>query len=425
MKKNFIIFAIALLYGFSVLYFRVAYEENTGKSKSHWNVVSLQEGDSKNFFDRGLSISEGRHYFSGCENAPIVAFFRPPVYPFFLAFTFLIFGVSIKAVIILQLIIASLIVVMVSATAELLFDKIIGLISGVLAILYYPMWNTAVIINSELLSTLLGLTALYFMLRLYKSGKIQVKLLFLSGIFAGLASLTRGQFFYYSVALLIFIFAANNERRIIKFRYGLVFYSFCLIPILIWALYAYVSAGLFVFISSQGALAIWWGWSPIVVLEEQYPVWNNLWDASFINKDMIGTYLPVKTSAWFLSEAINFIFKYPADSLKIAYFKLLDSWGFIDLYSSNSAVSKIIKVIKLNWDFFIAVPGWILLWRKKENMTFLKYVLISALIFTLLGIMTAGLIRYRIPFLDPLFIILASAAVHKIYLRYKIKKIKV
>jgi 4-amino-4-deoxy-L-arabinose transferase-like glycosyltransferase len=416
--KYFLIFFIAIVFGFSVLILRNLYESKTGKLKSHWNTVQL-EGDSKNFFDRGLSISLGNHYFSGCENAPIVAFFRPPGFPFFLALSFKIFGDSMKAVIVLQIIIASLIAVLVALISNLVFrNNIVTWISGILTVLYYPMWNDAVIINSELLSMFLGLIALYFILKFYYSELISLKLIVLSGIFTGLASLTRGQFFFYSLLFFFIIYSVSNLNTAGKIKFIFIWTAFALIPILIWSFYAYITTGLVIFISSQGPLSIWWGWSPLVVVEEHYPVWNSLWDRNFVQDDMIGNYLPYKSSGWFLNEAYTFIVKYPVDSLKIAYFKFLDCWGFIDIYTGNNFLSKTTRILKLNWDLFLAIPAFVLLWKNKDYKVFTSYILYACILFTFVSIMTAGLVRYRIPYLDPLLIILASYTVYKIYLRF-------
>lgn len=421
MKKYFILFLFSLLFGFTVLILRNLYEEKSGEMKSYWNVQQIAEGDSKNFFDRGLALSEGKHYFTGYENVPVIAFFRPPAYPIFIAFVFKIFGVSLKPIIVLQIIMTSIIICLISLISNLIFkDKIISRISGILAILYYPMWNDAMIINSELLSMLLGLLALFFILKFYFANEVNIKNLLLSGLFAGLASLTRGQFFFYSLLFLIFIYSLKNISFLNKSKFVLYWLGITLVPVILWSLYAYLSTGILLFISTQGPYSIWWGWSPQVVYEENYPMWNSLWNIDFLQGDLIGLYLPVKSSSWFLNEAINFIFKYPYDCLKIGYFKLLDSWGFIDLYSRNTIFSKIIKLIKLNWDFFLAIPGFYLIWKNK-NKTFLWYSISAILIYTAISIMTAGLIRYRIPFLDPILILFASLTVYKIYIHFTLK----
>lgn len=423
MLKYIIIFFVSLIFGFSVLIFRNYYEKNTGEIKSHWNISHLDEGDSKNFFDRAIALSSGKHYYSGCENAPVVAFFRPPLYPVFLALTFAVFGVSLKAVIIIQIIIASFIVLLISIISKILFNDFVSLISGILATLYYPMWNNAMIINSELLSMFFGLLALFFICKYYYSQDKLLLNLLTCGILVGLASLTRGQFFFYSLLLVLFIFKISENNFLKNVKLASVWLTFVLIPIIIWSLYAYLSAGIFIFISSQGALSIWWGWSPLVVLEQKYPVWNPLWDTSFIKDDMIGFYLPVKSSIWFISEAVNFILKYPLDSMKIAYFKVLDCWGFIEIYSNNSFATKLIKIFKFNWDFILAICGWVLLWKNKESKIFSLYTIYACLMFTLISLMTAGLIRYRIPYLDPLFIIIASYFVYRIYIFFNSKKL--
>ncbi len=426
MRNYIFIFVISLVFGFSVLLFRLNYEKETGEQKSHWNVAYFEKGDSKNFFDRAVVLSEGKHYFSGCENAPVVAFFRPPVYPGFMALIFGIFGVSPIAVIISQIFVTSFIVCLVFSITKLIFNNIIvSWISGILMMLYYPMWNDAMIINSELLSMLIGLLAFYLILKFYYSEGKLIKYLCLGGILIGFASLTRGQFFFYSLLLPVLVFGISNVNLKKKINFTILLFVFALVPILLWSFYAYVSSGVIIFISSQGPLAIWWGWSPVVVLEQKYPLWNPLWDVSFIKDDMIGFYLPVKSSMWFINEALNFIVKYPVDSVKIAYFKLLDSWGFIELYSDKNFLVKLIKVFKFNWDLFLAIPGWFLFRKKKVNNIVLLYIAFSCLLYTVISIMTAGLIRYRIPFLDPLLIVLASYTVYYLYSYYKFEKSKI
>jgi hypothetical protein len=421
-QKYILIFLIGLIFGFSVLIFRNYYENKTGEVKSYWNVTELKDGDSKNFFDRGIALYLGKHYFAGCENVPIIAFFRPPVYPIFLALIFSVFGVSVKAVIIAQIILTSFIITLIALISNLIFkNNFISWLSGLLAVLYYPMWNDAMIINSELLSMLLGLVSLYFILKYFYSQKDSFKNLLLSGLFIGLSSLTRGQFFYYSILFLIFIFGNSVNCKKDKVNYSLLWFAFVLIPVLIWSVYAYSSSGVTIFISSQGPYSIWWGWSPLVVLEQKYPIWNPLWDKSFIVDDMIGSYLPAKSSMWFLNEAYSFIVKYPFDSFKIAYYKLLDSWGFFEIYGGKGLMPNLIKILKFNWDLFLAVPGWFLLWRQKNNKQFVLYVFYACILYTVISILTAGLIRYRVTFLDPFFIIFASYTIFTLYNHFVLK----
>lgn len=425
MKKTIILFLISLIYGFSVLIFRNIYEDKTGNVKSHWNTLQLEEGDSKNFFDRGMALYKGEKYDYGYENAPALAYFRTPVYSIFLAISFLIFGVSLKAVIVMQIIMASVIVCLTALITEIIFNNITSWISGFFAILYYPMWNIAVMINCELIAMLLGLISLYFVLKFYYSNGKVIKYLILSGLFISLAALARGQFFYYSFISLIFVFGISKISLKIKIKYSFVWFSFVLMPILLWTIYAYVTSGIFIFISSQGAMAIWWGWSPAVVVQQKYPMWNALWDndKDVIKDDLHTIYLPVKSSFWFLTEAVKFIIAYPIDSIKIAYFKLLDAWGVISLYSEKSLFVKIFKALKYNWNFILTIPAWIIMCKTKKYRAIFIYTLWACIIYTLISLLTAGLIRYRTPFLDPLLVIVASYTVYKIYEYLKSKKL--
>jgi 4-amino-4-deoxy-L-arabinose transferase-like glycosyltransferase len=423
MRKYIVLFFISLLFGFTVLILRNYYESKTGDVKSHWNVTQLEEGDAKNFFDRGLALYQGRSYIYGYENVPVVAFFRTPVYSVFLALSFLVFGVSIKTIIVLQIIMLSAMVCLISAITKLIFDnETVSRISGILTILYYPLWNDAVTLNCELIAMLLGLIALFYILKFYYAKNINLKYLLLSGFFTGLASLSRGQFFYYSFIYLIFIYGIFGITLRAKLKLAAYWFVFVLAPILVWSVYAYAISGLFIFISSQGAFAIFYGWSPIIVLQQEFPMWNSAWDRSKFEGDLHIMYIPVKSGFWFIKEAVGFIFEYPLDSLKITYYKILDSWGFMGVYLSDGIATKIMKVFKYDWNLFLAIPGLIYMRKWKEKSAFASYVFFACVAYTIVSLMTAAVIRYRLPFLDPLFIIIASYTVYKLYSRFTLKK---
>jgi hypothetical protein len=64
------------------------------------------------------------------------------------------------------------------------------------------------------------------------------------------------------------------------------------------------------------------------------------------------------------------------------------------------------------------------LWKNRKDFnTFCLYTLSACILYSLISIMTAGLVRYRVPFLDPLLIILASVTVFKIYSHFTHKKL--
>jgi len=148
-RELLILFLIAFIYGLSVLAFRNLYENNSQKKQSDWNTTVL-DGDANNFYDRAVSLSSFKTYDQDC--LPAVAYYRPPEYPFFMAFIFLMFGISLKAIIIFQILITSIIVILIANSCKILFDKKTGMVAGILTILYYPLWNASVTINSELLS---------------------------------------------------------------------------------------------------------------------------------------------------------------------------------------------------------------------------------------------------------------------------------
>ncbi|MCE1164288.1 MAG: glycosyltransferase family 39 protein [Bacteroidetes bacterium] len=395
-----VLFIAAMLYGSAVLVIRNYYESGTGIAKSDWNKQELS-GDAKNFMDRAVSLSAFRAYDS--ETVSSVAYYRPPGYSLLMAAIFFLSGVSIKAVIVFQIILAAFIVVLIADSGRILFDFKTGMLAGILGILYYPLWNAAVIINSELLSMLYWVLSLNLILRFVFTGSKKNSLIIFAGLFSGLAAITRGQFLMLApVSLLLVFFSAYSGREKIAITGKWI--SMFLIPVLLWTFYAYIVSGVFVIVSTQGFYSMWWGWSPAVVLEEAYPVWNQNWSGINIPSDQIGTLVPNKSPGWFISEIYNFIVSYPKESALIGLFKIMEGWG-IEFYDRKPFLQDLFRFV-----------------RNKKSYVFLKFLLMACIIYTGVSLLTAALYRYRFPLLDPVFIILSSYTL--IYLFNKFAKRK-
>jgi len=239
-------------------------------------------------------------------------------------------------------------------------------------------------------------------------------LIYFSGLFAGLAALTRGQFLLMApVSLLILIYSKQynrNEELISSVRWLTLF----LVPIILWGLYSYIISGIFVIVSTQGMFSMWWGWSPAVVLEEAYPIWNQEWAKIILPSDQIGELVPNKSSGWFLNEVFTFITKYPKESFLIGIYKLMDGWGF-HFYYSQTVLKVQIGFIKINWDLILAIPAVIIILKRKEQSVFIRYTLSACIVYSFVSILTAALYRYRFPSLDILFLIFSAYSIVYIY----------
>lgn len=412
------IFIAAILYGTAVLVLRNHYESRTGEMKSDWNVTVLK-GDAGNFFDRAVSLSSFRAYDYGMVSK--VAYYRPPGYPVFMALLFLASGASLKAVILLQILLSAIIVILIADTGRILFDENIGILAGILTVLYYPLWNAAVTINSELLSMLFWSASLYLMFMFIRKMPEKKSLLLFSGLLSGLAALTRGQFLMLAPVSLLLIYFSDSSGRKEKFIAASGWIAMFAVPVLLWALYSYIVSGLFVIVSTQGMYSLWWGWSPAVVMEELYPVWNNDWSSIVVPPDQIGVLLSTKSGGWFLSEVYNFITRYPKESSLIGLFKLMEAWG-IEFYNGQSLLKDSVRFVKINWDLILALPAVVILLKARQNSVFLKFLLAASVVYTVISVLTAALYRYRFPSLDIFFLILSSFTI--LYVFRFVKRMK-
>jgi 4-amino-4-deoxy-L-arabinose transferase-like glycosyltransferase len=414
-SKLIIFFFIALLYGLSVLSLRNFYEKENSVSKSDWNK-SYVGGDASNFYDRAVAIANFEPYHAGYEDNRKVAYYRPPVYPAFMAASFLSFGKSFKPIIILQIILLSLSIVCLMQISKYFFGERIPIITGILAILYYPLWNGAMTINSEMFSMSIWIFSVLLFISYLKNSSKKKYLIVLSGLLSGLAVMSRGQFMFFAPLILLFVYFSESGNKIRTAVFW--FIGFCF-PVILWTIYAYIASGVFVIVSTQGAFSMWWGWSKAVVTEQGYPVWNSGWDSINVPVDQIGEYMLTKDNSWFINEIIKFVTTYPVECMKIGFYKILGAWG-IEFFSKDNTFSYfIIRFFKINWDLLLAIPAFYLI-LKDIKFKDLKYFLISAsAVYTIISLLTAALYRYRYPFIDPFLLMLSGYFLNYIYEKYK------
>ena len=405
----------SLLIGSAVLAYKVDREQHTGVVASHWLVEEL-DGDAANFFRHATALVEGHHYNFGLEYAPKVAFYQPPGYPLFQTIVFWSFGISFQVLIAFQFLLTALSCVIISQIATSLWNKEAGLVAGLLGAVHLPWWNQAAYLNSETLSLFLWVSAIWCFLRWRASGSIMH--LLASGLIAGYAALTRGQLLLLAPTLAVLALGGGRGQLTHFLRAGALWSLAFLVPIVLWAGYACSLTGEPVLISSQGPYAIWWGWSPRVVIEQGYPIWHEAWDRGFYNQpDLIGTLLSSKPTSWFYHEAIQFIGRYPHEALIVGSYKLLDAWGvFVSgqlLVWRHPAVTLLYR----NWPILLGVISIVVMWRSKDCRVFVAFALTCCVVYSLISLATAGLFRYRLVMIDPLLLVCAAVPLSQVVIR--------
>ena len=198
----------------------------------------------------------GNNVFSRSKNPPYVPdIFRTPVYPFFLALIYFIFGIKPYAAIFFQLIIGSLNCVLAYKIGEIIFDKKTALLTGLIMAFEY---SSILLCNQLLTGTLfifLFIVHVYFLVRFLKQDNNWD--LIYSGIFLGLSTLCRpvSVYFFLFIVGIFFLYFRKNLRTGIL-RYTILILAF-LITIIPWMARNYTVSGKFLVSSVQEKVLGW------------------------------------------------------------------------------------------------------------------------------------------------------------------------
>ncbi|MEO0102589.1 MAG: glycosyltransferase family 39 protein, partial [candidate division WOR-3 bacterium] len=134
------------------------------------------------------------------------SFFRAPLYPYFLALIYKIFGINLFIPRIIQILIGSGSCLLVYLIGKKIFSQKVGTIAGLAASLY-PL---LIYFDGELLLTNLLIFLILFGFFLFLKEKI-----FLSGLFFGLTAITRPNILLFLLTL--FIIKLKEIKKLLPF----------------------------------------------------------------------------------------------------------------------------------------------------------------------------------------------------------------
>lgn len=181
----------------------------------------MQGGDAS-FFDAIAQNIAAGHGLVAAQDIEYIkagqAIFENPGYPLFLAGIYSLFGHSYLIVKIFQALLWSLTCLIIYFLGKEFFNQKVGFIAGIISAVYPPFILETNILYTETLFTFLLLVAILFLVK--GISKINViGCMFLSGLFFGLANLTRSVIFYFPIFVLIFllIFYKNKIKALKAF----------------------------------------------------------------------------------------------------------------------------------------------------------------------------------------------------------------
>lgn len=215
-------------------------------------VFSTQalSGDETDYSQLAVRILEGKEYHSnfpfGFTNA------RPPLYPLFIAIIYLFSNQSIFAVKLAQAILSTIICIILFFIAENLFkDRRISFWAALVCAIYPPLISINASLVSETLFAFLLALAIVFLLRGYDRPNLKNK--FLSGLFLGLAALTKTAILAFVPFLILWLILFSSGNILSRFKSVVVVMLFMILTIVPWTIRNYIVFREFIPISTGGS----------------------------------------------------------------------------------------------------------------------------------------------------------------------------
>jgi Tfp pilus assembly protein PilF len=152
--------------------------------------------------------------------APRAPFYQDPLYPYFLAVIYRVFGHSFWAVYVMQLLLGVVLLGLVFDLTRRLFDARAGAIAALLAALYRPFIFYESQIEKTGLAVFLVALFLWALVRGLSARRAVWPLL--AGLFLGLAALTRANLLLFAPLLFVVFLLRRNQDRKTRLRAALL-----------------------------------------------------------------------------------------------------------------------------------------------------------------------------------------------------------
>ncbi|HWL93815.1 MAG TPA: glycosyltransferase family 39 protein [Phycisphaerae bacterium] len=228
-------------------------------------IIYLVQISKSPLFDSPILDAEAhdqwaRMILDGVQPFQGSAYFKAPLYPFFLAFTRLVFGDQYWFPRIVQIMIGSATCGFVYLIGRDAFNRLVGVIAGIGAALYWVMIYFDAELLLEPLSTFFSLVSLWLILRAAKHATIWPWIA--AGLFMGLSAITRPNVLIYMPFVALWILWIERNRFRFAFSRAVAWSVACAIPILPVTLRNYVAGNDLVLIAASGGPNFYIGNNP-------------------------------------------------------------------------------------------------------------------------------------------------------------------
>lgn len=231
---------------------------------SQEGIDELPKSDAIEYDEMAVNLASGNGLSLFINGSITPVAYRTPVYPIFLAGIYSIFGHSYLAVKIIQAVIGALFCIVIFLIANIIYDDAtIGLIASLCVALYKPFISgfsycggPKSLLSEYLHMFMVGLavlTTLYFI----KNRGIRIGIL--SGIFMGLAILTRPEFVIFPSVLAIYLLYISRLSVKTFIKKYFIIYLFIILTMSPWVIRNYIVYKDFIPLTTLGGGQFWLG----------------------------------------------------------------------------------------------------------------------------------------------------------------------
>jgi tetratricopeptide (TPR) repeat protein len=363
--------------------------------------------DSKYYDDMARSIASGQ--FTQKE-----AFFMGPLYPYFVALVYGMFGRNLMLLRAVQIFGGSVTVVLTYLIGAKLFRPSIALLGAAMLVLYGAGTFYEGQLLMEWLGTLLDMLLLFVLLRDF--GKNDVMKFVLAGLLLGLSSLARANILIFAPVVLIWIlYVAKGTKRFVS---AAAFVFSALVAISPAAIHNYVVSKDAVLITWNGGMNFYIGNSdeatgayvPIKGVDFTRDIGSERYVEQMVGRDM----KPSEVSGYWFARARTFIREHPGEELELLFRKtalLLNGFEMpqIESYDLSKTDYGIFKALFVNFWMLssLGLAGMIYAAREWRRRFLLYGFVVSYSVSIILFFVTA---RYRVHMAPALSLFAAFSA---------------
>ncbi len=368
-------------------------------------------------------------------------FFRAPLYPYFLAAVYKIFGPNYLMARLIQFLIGSLSCVLIYLLGKSIFNRRTGIIAGVLASLY----GVLICFEGELLIPVLlvFLDLLVIACLFWAKGKPSYGRWVVCGALLGLSALARPNILLVGAAFFIWLILRSRNEAGRLYAKGVAYAGcFAVGAILVISpvtVRNYVKGNDLVLIASQGGMNFYIGNNPqsdgasAIFPGARSTWWGSYQDAKSLAEQSTGASLkPSEISRFWYIEGLRFAVSEPLSFFKLMGKKLILFWNGNELANNRDFYffARSAPVLRpLIWHFIIYFPfgliaplaiiGIILSHREKKDVAILEIFLLVYMVSIVLFFVTA---RYRVP-LIPVLVLFGAYALDRFASQIKKRRV--